>query len=219
MLRSRGPATLNACTRFVVHGRKRPIGFCNTYFGVDSALLDLTEATGLVEGYDLTPLGLERVEVSMRARRGVTSDVLVSGRAPRRVRPGERIRVRLAVQRRRGGSRTLRVPVKLPRGLRPGVQTLVLRGNGDAPSFEDELFEELFGSVIEFVMVGGEEDEPKSVRELAAAVSDLHEPLGVQARIKGHPPQLVHRSDAVSFEGRVRLSLRVSRARPNRRGR
>jgi hypothetical protein len=219
LLRSRGPATLNACTRFVARERRKPFGFCNTYFGVDPALLDLTEAAGLVEGYDLTPLRLERVEVSVRARRGVTSDVLVSGRAPRRVRPGERILVRLGVQRRRGGRRTLGIPVRLPRGLRPGFHTLLLRGNGDAPSFEDELFEELFGAVIEFVAFDDEDDEPKSVRQLAAAVSDLHEPLGIRARIKGHPSWLVHRSDAVSFEGRVRLSLRVTRDRPGRRGR
>ena len=79
--------------------------------------------------------------MSVRARRGVTSDVIVSGRAPRRVRPGRRIRVRLDLQRRHDGERSLTVPVRLPRGLRPGVHALVMRGNGDAPSFEDELFE------------------------------------------------------------------------------
>ncbi len=210
LLRSRGPATLSACTRFVVRQRRQPIGFCNTYFGIDPALFDLTEAARLVEGYDLSPLGLRRVEVSVRARRGVTSDVIVSGRAPHRVRPGRRVRVRLRLQRRHDGERSLSVPVKLPSGLRPGVRTLVLQGNGDAPSFEDELFEQ-FGTIIEFVEVGDEGDEPKSVRELAAAVQAREQPRGIEARIKGHEPRLVHRSDEISFEGRVRLRLRVAR--------
>ena len=94
-----------------------------------------------------------------------------------------------------------------------------MRGNGDAPSFEDELFEQLFGAVIEFVDFGEQSDEPRSVRELAAAVSDMEEPRGIEARIKGHEPQLVHRSDRISFEGRVRLSLRVMPAQPPRRSR
>ena len=33
------------------------MSYCNTYFGIDAALLDLTEAARLVEGYDLSPLG------------------------------------------------------------------------------------------------------------------------------------------------------------------
>jgi hypothetical protein len=219
LLRSRGPSTLSACARFSVRERRRPMSYCNTYFGIDAALFDLTEAARLVEGYDLSPLGLRRVEVSVRARRGVTSDVIVRGRAPGRVRQGRRIRLRLDLQRRHDGERSLSVPVRVPRGLRPGMHTLVIRGNGDAPSFEDELFEQLFGTIIEFVDFGEESDEPKSVRELAAAVSDVEEPRGIEARIKGHEPQLVHRSDKISFEGRVRLSLRVMPARPARRSR
>jgi hypothetical protein len=219
LLRSRGPSTLSACARFSVRERGRPMSYCNTYFGIDAALFDLTEAARLVEGYDLSPLGLRRVEVSVRARRGVTSDVIVSGRAPGRVRQGRRIRVRLDLQRRHDGERSLSVPVNVPRGLRPGMHTLVIRGNGEAPSFEDELFDQLFGTIIEFVDFGEESDEPKSVRELAAAVSDVEEPRGIEAGIKGHEPQLVHRSDKISFEGRVRLSLRVVPARPAHRSR
>lgn len=219
LMRSRGPATLSMCARFVVRERRRAIGFCNTYFHIDAALFDLTEAARVVEGYDLTPLDLERVEVRVRARRGVTSDVITGGRAPRRVRPGQRIRVRLSLQRRRGGERSLSVPVKLPRGLRPGVRKLVVRGNGDSPSFEDELFEQLFGTIIEFGGVSDEDDEPKHLRELAAVVRGFQQPLGIEARIKGHEPQLVHRSDEISFEGRVRLRLRVMQARPPRRTR
>jgi hypothetical protein len=208
-----GPTRLSVCARFQVRERRRPIGYCNPYFGIDAALLDLTSAAELVDSYDLSPLHIERVQVNVRARPGIESDVIVGGKAPRRVRRGERITLRLAVQRRNGGRRTLSVPFKVPRDLRPGVRTLVVSGNGGVPSLEDELVSELFDVlVIEFGGEGGA-GEPHSLRQLAAAVANLRNPLGINARLKGRRRQLVHRSDELSFEGRVRLRLRVAEAR------
>jgi hypothetical protein len=216
LLGESGPARLSVCTRFHVRERRRPIGYCNPYFGLDAALLDLTSAAQLVDSYDLSPLHIERVHVSVRARPGIESDVLVGGKAPRRVRRGERVSVRLALQRRNGGRRTLSVPVKLPRDLRPGVRTLVVSGNGGVPSFANDLVSALFDVlVIEFGDDGGA-GEPHSLRELVAAVRDLRNPLGISARLKGRRRQLVHRSDELSFEGRVRIRLRVAQARPRR---
>jgi hypothetical protein len=213
MLGERGPGRVSVCARFHVRELRRPIGYCNPYFGIDAALLDLTAASELVDSYDLSPLHIERVQVSVRARLGVESDVLVSGRGPRRVRSGERIRVRLALQRRHGGRRSLSVPVRLPRDLRPGARTLIISGNGGLPSLEDELILELFNVFFdEFGGGGGGGPEPHSVRQLAAQVRGLRRPLGITARFKGHEPQLVHRSDEVSFEGRVSLRLRVAPA-------
>jgi hypothetical protein len=121
--------------------------------------------------------------------------------------------VRLALQRRHGGRRSLSVPVRLPRDLRPGARTLIITGNGGLPSLEDELILELFNVFFdEFGGGGGGGPEPHSVRQLAAQVRDLRRPLGITARFKAHEPQLVHRSDEVSFEGRVSLRLRVAPA-------
>jgi hypothetical protein len=210
MLGASGPARLSVCARFHVREQSRPIGYCNPYFGIDGAVLDLTRAAELVDSYDLSPLHIERVQVNVRARPGVESDVIVAGRAPRRVRRGERIRVRLMLQRRLGGRRTLSVPVKVPRDLRPGVRTLVLSGNGGVPSLEDELIMELFEVIVFEFGDGAGDEEPHSVRELAAAVRDLRNPLGINARWKGQRPQLVHRSDELSFEGHVQLRLKVT---------
>ena len=212
-----GPARLSVCARFHVQERRRPIAYCNPYFGMDAALLDLTAAAQLVDSYDLSPLHIERIQVTVRARTGVESDVIVGSRAPRRVHPGERIRVRLTLQRRNGGRRALSVPVKLPRDLRPGARTLILAGNGGVPSLEDELISALFDVLVIEFGEGGGGGEPHSLAELADAVRELRNPLGINARFKGRPPQLVHRSDEISFEGRELIRLRVTR--PARRQR
>lgn len=214
LLGERGPTRVSVCARFHVRELRRPIGYCNPYFGIEAALLDLTTASELVDSYDLTPLHIERVLVNVRVRPGVKSDVLVSARGPRRVRRGERIRVRVGLQRRHGGRRSLSVPVRVPRDLRPGARTLVLTGNGGLPSLEDELVLELFNVFFDEFGGGGGDSEPHSVRELAARVRDLRRPLGITARIKGHEPQVVHRSDEISFEGRVSVRLRVAGRRP-----
>jgi hypothetical protein len=213
LLGEAGPTRLSVCARFHVRERRRPIGYCNPYFGIDAALLDLTSAAELVDSYDLSALHIQRVQVNVRARPGIESDVIVGARAPRRVRRGERIRVRLALQRRNGGRRTLSVPVRVPRDLRPGTRMLVVSGNGGVPSLEDELISALFEVVVLDFGDGGGAGEPHSLRELAAAVGDLRNPLGISARLKGRRRQLVHRSDELSFEGRARVRLRVAAAR------
>jgi hypothetical protein len=202
------------CARFKLSGRRRPVGFCNPYFTVDPALFHLSEAAAHVDFFDLAPMTVESAEVRLRARRGVTQDVLVRADAPRRVRPGRRMRVRLTVQRRRGSRRTFAVAVPVPRSLRPGRRTLVIAGNGASASFEEALIIELFGALS-----GGEptarsaQREPRSIRELARTLRRMHRPLGIKARFKRREPRFVLRSDEVSYEGKLRLRVRVLRAR------
>jgi hypothetical protein len=210
LMRSVGPVTLSMCARFRVRELGRPIGFCNPYFDVDSALRDLADAGRQIDSFDLSPLHVESAEVRLRARPGVTEDVLVDADAPRRVRAGQRIRVRLVLQRRRGGRRRLSVPLRVPATLRPGVRTLVLAGSGDSSS-EEEIVIELVGALFGISGEGGGRPEPRSVRELARGIRGLHRPLGIEARFKRLPPRLVVSSDAVSYGGRVPLKLRVLR--------
>jgi hypothetical protein len=216
------PVTMSACVRFRVRERRRPLGFCNPYFGIDPALGDIAEAAALVESFDLAPLPLRSARVAITASRGVADDVLVAAGAPRRVRAGSRARVRIRVRRRRGGRRTLTVKVPIPRDLRPGPRTLVLRGNGFAGGggIIIELVEELAGGprAARAHAVGGAranaaQDEPATVRQLAAEVAALRRPLGIVARLRGREPRVVLRSDEVRFEGRVRVRLRVLPAR------
>ena len=212
LMRDFGPVTLRMCARFRVRELPRPMGFCNTYFSVDEAVNDLSQAGGMIDFFDLAPLQVQRAEVGVRARPGIKQDVLIGARGPRRARRGERIRVRLTVQRRRGARYELTVPVRIPRSLRPGVQRLTLRGSGNAFS-EEALVEELI-LVLEGELGGGGgggSSEPRTVRQLARRIGAIRQRVGIEARFKRRPPQLVHRSREVSYEGRVRLRVRVTR--------
>jgi hypothetical protein len=208
LMRSVGPVTLSMCMRFRVRELRRPLGFCNPYFDANSALRDLAEAGAQIDFFDLSPLDVESAEVRMRARPGVTEDVLVGADAPRRVRPGQRIRIRLELQRRLGDRRRLSVPLRVPASLGPGVRTLVLAGNGDSSS-EAEIVVELVGAVFGISGEGDGRPEARSVRELAQNIRGLHRELGIEARFRRLPPRPVVSSDQVSYGGKVRLRLRV----------
>jgi hypothetical protein len=212
LMRSSGPVTLSICARFHVSELRRPIGFCNAYFEAESALTDLVQAGGQIDAFDLSPLHVESAEVRLRARPGVTEDVLVAADAPGRVRPGQRIRVRLVLQRRRGERRRVSVPLRVPASLRPGSRALVLTGSGE-PSSEAELVIELANALFGVSVGGDGGPEPRSARELARQVRAIHRQLGIEARFRGRPPRLVVRSDRVSYGGKVRLRLKVVRRR------
>ena len=212
LMRSAGPVTLTMCARFRVRELRRPFGFCNPYFGLEEALVDLDRAAALVDFFELAPLRLMAADVRLRVRRGIADDVILAAAGPRRVRAGQRIRVRLTVQRRRGARRTLSVPVRVPAAAKPGRQILVLRGSGTEAVDEADLVAEIIDA-----LTGQSRDEvrePRSVRELARTVRALHRPLGIVARFKGDRPQLALRSEEVSYEGTARLSLRVVGRRP-----
>lgn len=209
LMRDFGPVTFRMCAHFRVRELRRPMGFCNTYFSVDDAVNHLSEAGAMVDFFDLAPLRVERAAVSLSVRSGLKQDVLVAARGPRRVRRGERIRVRLTVRRRRGARRKLSVPVRIPRSLRRGTHRLTLRGTGGGFS-EEELLGELI-AMLEGQLAGGGASEPHTVRQLARRIAALHRQVGIRARFKHRRPQLVHRSSEVSYEGRVRLRVRVTR--------
>ena len=209
LMRDFGPVTFRMCAHFRVRELRRPMGFCNPYFSVDDAVNDLSQAGGMVDFFDLAPMHVQRVAVSIRARSGVKQDVLVRARGPRRARKGSRIRVRLTVQRRRGGSHRITVPVRVPRLLKPGRHRLTLRGGGGGLS-EEELIEELILLLEGELGGGGGSSEPRTVRQLARRIHALRSRPGIYARFGRGPARLVRASSAVSYEGRVRLRLRVT---------
>jgi hypothetical protein len=211
VLRSFEPTTLTMCMRFRVRELRRPMGFCNPYFDVFDAMLDIGNAGGLVDAFDFAPLHVRGAAVSLAARRGVVDEVLVSADPLGRARPGARLPVRVTLQRRGGGRRTVTVRVPVPDDLRPGRHTLVLSGN----SFPDES-----GFIIELIegeLVGGggpDQSEPRTVRQLARRIAALRRPLGIEARFGREDRKVVLRSDDVRFDGRLKVRLRVLRARP-----
>jgi hypothetical protein len=225
------PVTLRLCARFRVRQLRKPIGFCNTYFDNFRAFGQVAEAASLVESFDLAPLAIRGAGIGMTVRRGVVDDVIVGAVAPKRVHRGERMRVRLALRRRGADARRLSVRVPVPRGLRPGRQTLVIEGNG-TPGGEDEVLFEIVdgltraaspragarrpnssGARAEPPAGRGARSEPRTVRQLARRVAALGVPVGITARFGRRRPRVVLRSDAVRFEGRANLSVRVLRER------
>jgi hypothetical protein len=227
VLRSFEPTTLRMCMRFRVRELGRPMGFCNPYFDVFDAVLDIGRAGGLVDGFDFAPLHVRGAAVSLAAVRGVVDEVLVSADPVGRARPGARLPVRVTLQRRGGGTRTVTVRVPVPGDLRPGRQTLVLSGNG---------FPEESGFIIELIegeLGGGSglgrartraaragptparsaQSGPRTVRRLARRIAALRRPLGIEARFRREDGKVVLRSDDVRFDGRLKLRLRVLRAR------
>jgi hypothetical protein len=213
LMGSSGPVSFSMCFRLRVQELARPMGFCNPYFALSSALVHLREAGDLIDSFDLAPLRIRDVDVRIRARPGVTQDVLIDAEAPRRVRPGQRIRVRLVVQRRLGGRRRISGSLRVPPSLDPGRHTIVLEGHGEGFSAEQALFREFVFIVIEFFGPAEEEREPRSAREVAARLRAIHRPLGIGARVKRRGLGLVVRSDEVSFSGSAKLTVRVARAR------
>jgi hypothetical protein len=91
-----------------------------------------------------------------------------------------------------------------------GSHTLVLQGNGlgSSEDLEEALFEVLFGGGG-----GDREQPPRSARQLAAAVAKVHRRVGIEARFRHREPRVVVPSSEVRYDGKVRIRLRVVRAR------
>jgi hypothetical protein len=87
---------------------------------------------------------------------------------------------------------------------------VVLQGTGGSGSAESAF---LFEFAEEFSEFFEGPSEPRTVRELARRVAGLHQDMGITARIRRGKERLIYRSDAISFEGRLRLTVRVARAR------
>ena len=210
LMRDFGPSTLRMCLRIEVRELRRPMGFCNLYFSVDEAVNDVAQAGDLVDFFDLAPLHVERIGIGAQVRRGLKEDVILRARAPRRARKGSRIRVRLTAQRRRGARHRISVPVRVPRSLKPGkVHRLTIRGGGSMFS-EEALIEELITMLDAEIGGGGAGSEPHTVRQLARRIHSLRRVPGIYARFDRRSARLVRRSHDVSYQGRVRLRVRVT---------
>lgn len=207
VLRSTPPrVTTSMCLRIVVRQRPRKLGLCGRYFGPYGPLDDLSSAFGLIDGYKFGRLDVERISIGMKVRAGVREAFLLNARAPRRVRPGQRIRIRLLLQRSRAGRQQLSFAYRVPRSLRPGRRVLTIRGAspGSADPLE-EVFELIFGGGG-----GGGPRPPRSVPELGARIALMAQPNGVRASFaRQHKGPIVHRSDTLLIRGKVQLPIVV----------
>jgi hypothetical protein len=204
-------ASSSLCLRIRIRQRSRPLGFCNRYFDLEGPLNDAQTALGLVDAYEFGPLTVTGVAVRLGVGRGVREAFLLRGRGPRRVRPGQTIRVRLLLRRRKGGLTRLNARLRVPRSLRPGRRTLRISGQPARPisdPLEDELVFLLTGEEVEG------ERSPRSLGELAERIAALRRPLSLRASFRrGQSSRLSYRDAGRLIRGSVRIPMRVVRRR------
>jgi hypothetical protein len=198
--------TTSMCLRVSVRQRRQPLRFCQRYHDGFAPLDDLSSAFSMIDGYKFGPLGIRSATVRLRVRPTVREAFIVSARAPRRVRRGERVRVRMTLQHSRAGRQSVAFPYRVPRGAKRGAGALTIRGQsagGGLGGLED-LFVELLGGG------GGGGGPTRSVAELAAKVAALGSPDGVRATLarKGKGP-VVYRNDRLLIRGKTQVPLIV----------
>jgi hypothetical protein len=228
------------CMRIDIQERDAPMRFCNRYVG-DGQLIGGTEiamggdaatATTLVERFDRSQLHVDLVRATLDVHEGMRFAVLRGVSGPRRVTPGERIRVRIRYQRPREALESSTFRIRIPRSLKPGRRTLRLTGTGPDPG--DASFDAIFGAGLspEEAFGGGDLSQSiANVDDLAAAISHIHRYDGIRATFRkrqndgetldelidlfglegeaaGKP---VFRHDELRIGGTAKLQLRVVR--------
>jgi hypothetical protein len=210
------------CLRITFAERpKRPARFCNRYVSSGifdpflgplgnpiafNAAMDASTAFTFIEAYQGRTPHVANVHSEVQLQRGERVAFLRSVRAPRRVKPGQRISLRVTMQRLRGGNFTRRYKVRVPRGLKPG-RRLTLRLNG----FEDDMSEEDILEIL-FGIDPDAEDEssgPARLNDLIESISSLGRWDGVTMRLGGTRKR-AFKDDDMLIVGRTATRVRVA---------
>jgi hypothetical protein len=217
-----GRLTGRMCLRITFAERpKRPARFCNRYVSSGifdpflgplgnpiafNAAMDASTAFTFIEAYQGRTPHVANVHSEVQLQRGERVAFLRSVRAPRRVKPGQRISLRVTMQRLRGGNFTRRYKVRVPRGLKPG-RRLTLRLNG----FEDDMSEEDILEIL-FGIDPDAEDEssgPARLNDLIESISSLGRWDGVTMRLGGTRKR-AFKDDDMLIVGRTATRVRVA---------
>jgi hypothetical protein len=219
-----GRLTGRMCLRIVFRERpNKPARFCNRYLssailGTESgplgnavafsAAVDALDAITLIETYEGRTPHVSRIGAQVELRRGEQLAFLRRVKAPRRVRPGQTVRLRVTAERVRGGRITRTHEIRIPRGIRPGRRTLALRGSRQSTP-DDELLEIILGEDVD-----GEEGRsgPDSLDELLAAIRALGRWDGVRMRLAGRRRR-AFRDDDLVIAGRAETRVQIVRRR------
>jgi hypothetical protein len=207
------------CLRITFRERpKRPARFCNRYLSsailapdagplgnqvAFSAAIDSLDAISLIEAYEGPTPHVTKVGADIDVRRGEQLAFLRSVKAPRHVRPGQRIRLRVTMQRIRGRTIHRTYRVRIPGGLKPGRRVLKLRGF-EQTSPDDALLELLLGDDF------GDEPShgPARLGALIGSIEDLGRWDGVTMRVGAHSKR-AFRDDDLIVSGRTQTRVRV----------
>ncbi len=156
-----GKSYATMCAQIVLAEVRRPVRICNRYVAMgggegelglsnlvaDRAGADVADALAAIDAFKLGTLHIKEVTARITLRRGIRQAYLRSVRAPKRVRPGQRIRVSIGIHRVRGSKSRGSFIVRVPRDIEPGSHRLVLQGTpadsggGDLLAELTEIFE------------------------------------------------------------------------------
>jgi hypothetical protein len=222
------PARLTAtmCARIQLMELAPPLRFCNRYvsdsldIGDDGSLTnsvgsraaaDVMSALSDIETYAGRPPHISGVSVELTVARGARQAFLRKIRLPRRVRPGQTVRVRATLQVARGGVVRRTYRLRLPAHLRRGALPLTLTGV-DVDSTDAALLADIVAAVSgsDFGSPG-----PRSLAALAAQVRGIARYDGVTLRI-GHRHVHAFRDPQLRISGVARAVVRVRQPRSKR---
>jgi hypothetical protein len=218
-----GRLTGRMCLRITFRERpKTPARFCNRYLSSTilapdagplgnsvafSAALDSLDAISLIEAYEGRTPHVATVGANIDVRRGEQLAFLRHIKAPRRVKPGQRVRLRITMQRIRDGNLKRTYHVRVPRGIKPGRRALKLVGFQQSTP-DDALLDLLLGDDT------GEELEsgPSTLSDLIGEIKAMGRWDGVTMRMRGHEKR-AFRDDDLVITGRASTTVRVVKRR------
>jgi hypothetical protein len=184
-------------------------------FLASAASADVVSAFGTLEQVDFAALHVERVTAHLEASRGLAEAAIVSASAPRRVHPGEVVRVRLLARLYRQGLRRLSFRLRIPFGAH-GPLVATIRGPA-APSGPTPPGQGL-GNSLASAFGGGSASGPpppggepiSSMAELQQAIAGLANYDGLYASLPGHGKRPVYRNRSLLITGRATVPFVVA---------
>jgi hypothetical protein len=223
-----GKLSGEVCLQITLRERKRPLRLCNRYVsalapsdpeaganivaagGASDALSALTE----IDQFKPRPLHVTEFAARVKLRRGLRQAFIRRVELPRRVRPGRRVRARLHLQVVRGPRITRTFRLRIPSGLSRGRRALTFLGRD-----VDDPDSDLFGALVDTIIIGGDDEEDGTGREgartldqLAARVKNLERYDGVRLRAGGLRTRAYRDAD-LRISGRATTTVRVVRKR------
>ena len=212
------------CMHITIAERAKPLGFCNTYVGgtpgvagvVGSPMVsDVSEAVGILDGYEFAPLHVKGMDISLTTRRGLSQAFLVGLTGPHVLHRGRTYGFRATLRRPRGPQLTKTFRIHVSRGLRAGPKEIVVHGTASdtsGASSDGDL-----ALILGFSQDGSSSSDsagPRSIKALAAAISGVHRYDGVTADFRGRGTESrkrIFRDPTLRVSGTRRLDVMVVR--------
>jgi hypothetical protein len=214
------------CLRIYLRESRGPLGFCNRYVGTGvpgdsgatppelagAAGADVATAFGDLEQVDFAALHVTHVTADLSAQRGLAEAAIVGARAPKRVHPGQVVRVRLLVRIFRGRLRTFTFPLRIPAHAN-GPLLVTLRGPA-APAGPSPASQSLAGALAGALSSSSSPESTgaatiSSLAELRVAIAGIASYDGLYASVPGRGKRPVYRNPALLITGRTLLPFVV----------